>query len=200
MSRVLWADWRVCGGCVSKWLRDIPLMWTLRGANPVIHTVRHENTHPACRANGADGCLDSVYRRRGRHHAPGRVGKDPARVIGGKSPRLRFPAVGDRQVLVRVRVVGLNRGELSRLEPDPERDRTGFVPGTDAAGDVVADRQARQGRSPGRAGHQYVLQELDRRPVSPRARRPCAGLDGRWGVWRTTSCWMTRMWFRFQTG
>jgi NADPH:quinone reductase-like Zn-dependent oxidoreductase len=48
------------------------------------------------------------------------------------------PTLGDRQVLVRVHVVGLNRGELSILEPDADADHTGMVPGSDAAGEVVA--------------------------------------------------------------
>ncbi len=48
------------------------------------------------------------------------------------------PVFGDHQVLVRVHAVGLNRGELSLLEPDAAADHTGMVPGSDAAGEVVA--------------------------------------------------------------
>jgi NADPH:quinone reductase-like Zn-dependent oxidoreductase len=48
------------------------------------------------------------------------------------------PAVGATEVLVRVHAVSLNRGDLDRLEPDSEPDRTGQVPVTDAAGEVVA--------------------------------------------------------------
>jgi len=48
------------------------------------------------------------------------------------------PAVGDSEVLVRVHAVSLNRGDLNRLEPSSEDDRTGQVPVTDAAGEVVA--------------------------------------------------------------
>jgi NADPH:quinone reductase-like Zn-dependent oxidoreductase len=48
------------------------------------------------------------------------------------------PTVGDHQVLVRVRAVALNRGDLEILEPDPRRDITGLLVGSDAAGDVVA--------------------------------------------------------------
>ena len=48
------------------------------------------------------------------------------------------PAAGDSEVLVRVHAVSLNRGDLTRLESDSESDRTGQVPVTDAAGEVVA--------------------------------------------------------------
>ncbi len=47
------------------------------------------------------------------------------------------PSPGDQQVLVRVRAIGLNNGELSRLKStDPSR--AGRVPASDAAGEVVA--------------------------------------------------------------
>jgi NADPH:quinone reductase-like Zn-dependent oxidoreductase len=48
------------------------------------------------------------------------------------------PTLGEHQVLVRVHAVGLNRGELSMLEPDADADHTGMMPGSDAAGQVVA--------------------------------------------------------------
>jgi NADPH:quinone reductase-like Zn-dependent oxidoreductase len=48
------------------------------------------------------------------------------------------PSVGERQVLVRVHAVGLNRGELSILEGDKQAEHSGLVPGSDAAGEVVA--------------------------------------------------------------
>jgi NADPH:quinone reductase-like Zn-dependent oxidoreductase len=48
------------------------------------------------------------------------------------------PTPGDRQVLVHVRAIGLNNGELSRLKPSTEPGRAGRVPASDAAGDVVA--------------------------------------------------------------
>lgn len=47
------------------------------------------------------------------------------------------PAVGDHQVLVHVRAVALNRGDLEMLEADGRRDHTGLVVASDAAGDVV---------------------------------------------------------------
>lgn len=48
------------------------------------------------------------------------------------------PAVGDHQVLMHVRAVALNRGDLEILEADERRDYTGRVVASDAAGDVVA--------------------------------------------------------------
>jgi len=59
------------------------------------------------------------------------------------------PAVGPRQVLVHVRAVGLNRGDLEVLEPDPRNDRSGRVVASDAAGDVVAIGKEVKGFSPG---------------------------------------------------
>lgn len=48
------------------------------------------------------------------------------------------PHAGDHEVLVRVHAVSLNRGDLVRLEHSSEDDRTGRMPVTDAAGEVVA--------------------------------------------------------------
>jgi NADPH:quinone reductase-like Zn-dependent oxidoreductase len=44
--------------------------------------------------------------------------------------------LGDNQVLLHVRAVSLNRGDVDMLGKS-DRDLTGFVPGTDAAGDIV---------------------------------------------------------------
>jgi NADPH:quinone reductase-like Zn-dependent oxidoreductase len=49
-----------------------------------------------------------------------------------------IPVVGETEVLVRVHAVSLNRGDLVRLEGHSGDDRTGKVPVTDAAGEVVA--------------------------------------------------------------
>jgi NADPH:quinone reductase-like Zn-dependent oxidoreductase len=55
-----------------------------------------------------------------------------------KITEVATPSISDNEVLVRVHAVGLNRGDLDGLEADAERDRTGHVPGSDAAGEVVA--------------------------------------------------------------
>jgi NADPH:quinone reductase-like Zn-dependent oxidoreductase len=54
-----------------------------------------------------------------------------------KLTEVSVPTPGDRQVLIHVRAVALNRGDLEVLEPDARRDYSGRVPGSDAAGDVV---------------------------------------------------------------
>lgn len=48
------------------------------------------------------------------------------------------PALGPRQVLVRVRAVSLNRGDLELLGETQGQDISGLVVASDAAGDVVA--------------------------------------------------------------
>lgn len=48
------------------------------------------------------------------------------------------PALGPRQVLVHVRAVALNRGDLEMLAPSPGADLGGLVVASDAAGDVLA--------------------------------------------------------------
>lgn len=49
-----------------------------------------------------------------------------------------IPPLGEHQVLIRVRAVALNRGDLEMLEADGGRDMSGLVAASDAAGDVVA--------------------------------------------------------------
>ena len=49
-----------------------------------------------------------------------------------------LPALGPRQVLVHVRAVALNRGDLEMLAPTPGPDLTGLVVASDAAGEVLA--------------------------------------------------------------
>jgi NADPH:quinone reductase-like Zn-dependent oxidoreductase len=57
---------------------------------------------------------------------------------------------GDRQVLVRVRAVGLNRGDWEVLGSNNSNDRlVGRIPGSDAAGDVVAVGKSVKGLRPG---------------------------------------------------
>jgi len=55
------------------------------------------------------------------------------------------PTVGEHQVLVHVRAVALNRGDLEIFEDGPGSDYAGRVAGSDAAGDVVAVGSAVKG-------------------------------------------------------
>jgi NADPH:quinone reductase-like Zn-dependent oxidoreductase len=48
------------------------------------------------------------------------------------------PSIGERQVLVHVRAVSLNRGDLEMFDGAGPRDFSGRLAGSDAAGDVVA--------------------------------------------------------------
>ncbi len=59
------------------------------------------------------------------------------------------PDVGDRQVLIRVRAVALNRGDLEMLQPDARRDHSGRVVASDAAGEVVSVGKDVEGIRPG---------------------------------------------------
>ena len=59
------------------------------------------------------------------------------------------PAIGDRQVLVHVRAVAINRGDLEMLRPDERRDHSGRVVASDAAGDVVSVGRKVEGIKPG---------------------------------------------------
>jgi NADPH:quinone reductase-like Zn-dependent oxidoreductase len=59
------------------------------------------------------------------------------------------PALGPRQVLVHVRAVSLNRGDLEMLEPSAGADYSGMVPTSDAAGEVVAVGSAVEEFKPG---------------------------------------------------
>ena len=59
------------------------------------------------------------------------------------------PAVGPHDILVRVRAVALNHGDIDELAPSPRQDHTGMVAGTDAAGDVVAVGAMVTGLHPG---------------------------------------------------
>jgi NADPH:quinone reductase-like Zn-dependent oxidoreductase len=72
------------------------------------------------------------------------------------------PAIGEHEVLVRVHAVSLNRGDLNRLEPDSDGRRTGEVPVTDAAGEVVAvGRQVKDVRKRERVTSAYFKNWVD---------------------------------------
>jgi NADPH:quinone reductase-like Zn-dependent oxidoreductase len=61
----------------------------------------------------------------------------------------RVPGVGAHQVLVRMRAVALNRGDIEMLAPDDRRDHSGRVVGSDGAGDVVVVGRSVEGIRPG---------------------------------------------------
>jgi NADPH:quinone reductase-like Zn-dependent oxidoreductase len=55
-----------------------------------------------------------------------------------KTVEKEIAALGPRQVLVRVRAVSLNRGDIEMLAPSPGADLAGLVVASDAAGEVIA--------------------------------------------------------------
>jgi NADPH:quinone reductase-like Zn-dependent oxidoreductase len=59
------------------------------------------------------------------------------------------PTPGEHQVLVHVRAVSLNRGDLEMLEASGSRDYSGLVVASDAAGDVVSVGKAVKSARPG---------------------------------------------------
>jgi NADPH:quinone reductase-like Zn-dependent oxidoreductase len=65
-----------------------------------------------------------------------------------KLTEAKVPILGEHQVLVHVRAVALNRGDLEMLDPGP-RDYSGRVVASDAAGDVVAIGAKVKGFRPG---------------------------------------------------
>jgi NADPH:quinone reductase-like Zn-dependent oxidoreductase len=77
----------------------------------------------------------------------------------------RVPKVGAHQVLVRMRAVALNRGDLEMLAPDERRDHSGRVVASDGAGDVVAVGKSVEGIRPGqRVTSLYFRNWTDGRP------------------------------------
>jgi NADPH:quinone reductase-like Zn-dependent oxidoreductase len=66
-----------------------------------------------------------------------------------KSVERPIPAPGPRQVLVRVRAVSLNRGDIEMLAPSPGADFSGQVAASDAAGQVLAVGSEVTGFKPG---------------------------------------------------
>ncbi len=71
------------------------------------------------------------------------LAKDADGRYGWSLVQVAVPTVGDHQVLIHVRAVALQHGELELLDSlnksgDKERDRTGQIVCSDAAGDVVA--------------------------------------------------------------
>ncbi len=60
--------------------------------------------------------------------------------------------------------VSLNRGDVDMLSGKSDRDLTGFVAGTDAAGEIVQVGKRVTRARKGDARHQHLLPQLDRRP------------------------------------
>ena len=77
--------------------------------------------------------------------------------------RAPMPELKDHQVLIHVRAVALNRGDLEMLEPSGGQDLSGLIVASDAAGDVVAVGKAVKDVRPGQKSHESVLPQLDRR-------------------------------------
>jgi NADPH:quinone reductase-like Zn-dependent oxidoreductase len=70
--------------------------------------------------------------------------------------------VGDNQVLLHVHAVSLNRGDADMLAGKPGRDLTGFVAGTDAAGEIVqVGKRVRRVRTGMRVTSTYFRDWID---------------------------------------
>ncbi len=83
---------------------------------------------------------------------------------GWKLIQAPVPKVGDHQVLLHVRAVALNRGDLEILDPGGP-DRSGLTVGSDAAGEVVAVGRSVTGVKPGnRVTSTYFLDWTDGPP------------------------------------
>ncbi len=93
------------------------------------------------------------------------------------------PALGEHQVLVQMRAVALNRGDLEILEPDPSHDRSGLVAASDAAGDVVAiGRNVRSARIGQRVTSTYFQDWADGPPSREKlSKAHGASVDGVFG-------------------
>jgi NADPH:quinone reductase-like Zn-dependent oxidoreductase len=90
------------------------------------------------------------------------------------------PAVGDRQVLIHVRAVALNRGDLEILDANGGPDMSGRVVASDAAGDVVAVGRRVAGVRPGaRVTSTYFRNWTDGPPTESKLQQALgASVDG----------------------
>jgi NADPH:quinone reductase-like Zn-dependent oxidoreductase len=90
------------------------------------------------------------------------------------------PALQDHQVLIRVRAVSLNRGDLESLAEDRGPDRSGRLVASDAAGDVVAVGKAVTHLRPGsRVTSTYFKNWTDGPPSEERLDKALgASVDG----------------------
>jgi NADPH:quinone reductase-like Zn-dependent oxidoreductase len=108
------------------------------------------------------------------------LAKTEAGGYGWKLTTAPVPAVGDHQVLVHVRAVSLNRGDLEQFEPNQGPDISGLLVGSDAAGDVVAVGAKVSGvRKGARVTSTYFRNWPDGPPNRERLRDSLgAGVDG----------------------
>ncbi len=91
-----------------------------------------------------------------------------------------LPAVGVHDVLIHVRAVALNRGDLEILESQKGRDLSGLEVASDAAGDVLAVGAAVRGIRPGmRVTSTYFKSWVDG-PPEQGAARGGTRCHGRW--------------------
>lgn len=91
-----------------------------------------------------------------------------------------LPAIGDHQVLIRVRAVALNRGDLEILDTNGGPDISGRVVASDAAGDVVAvGKRVTQFRPGARITSTYFQNWTDGPPTQEKLSRSLgASVDG----------------------
>lgn len=81
------------------------------------------------------------------------------------------PPLGDRQVLVHVRAVALNRGDLERLKFKGSRDLSGMTIASDAAGDILAvGRDVRSFSKGDRVTTTYFRNWVDGPPTAEKLR------------------------------
>ena len=85
-------------------------------------------------------CMGSAYARSELPATTRKVvlERSPGKGYRWKLVQAALPQVRDRQVLVRVHAVSLNRGDLELLKRDDGHDLTGLIVASDAAGEVVA--------------------------------------------------------------
>jgi len=91
-----------------------------------------------------------------------------------------IPPVGDHQVLIRVRAVALNRGDLEILDTNGGPDISGRVVASDAAGDVMAvGRRVTQFRPGARVTSTYFQNWTDGPPTQEKLSKALgASVDG----------------------
>ena len=100
-----------------------------------------------------------------------------------KTIEVPVPKPGPRQVLVHIRAVSLNRGEIENLAQAEGRDRSGMIAASDGAGEVVAlGPQARQFKVGQRVTSMYFHDWNDGPPAGEHVRGAVgSSIDGVFG-------------------